>query len=132
MSQDQQKNMSVMRHWLNTVNENDMAKMLKELGDILAEDYLLHEPSNPNPKPGRADYLKSFEQQQSGIADQKVTIDDLFAVDDKVVLRGEYEFLDRATQNRMKMAAMVISRFEGGKIKEEWQILAPLDVSASN
>lgn len=132
MSQVQQHNMAVLRHWLDTVNENDVAKMLKEFSEIAAEDYLLHDPSTPDLKPGLADYLKIFKQQMSESADRKVTIDDMFAVDDKVVMRGVYEFLDLATQQRVKLAGMVISRFEGGKIKEEWQIVAPLAVPSSN
>jgi ketosteroid isomerase-like protein len=66
-----------------------------------------------------------FEQQMMAIADCKVTLEDMFAVEDKVVSRGVYEYPDLATQERSKAAFMVINRFEGGKIKEEWQILVP-------
>jgi predicted SnoaL-like aldol condensation-catalyzing enzyme len=125
MSEDPQKNLAVMHHWFDTVNENDVAKMLKEFAEIATEDYLLHDPATPDLQPGLADYLKLFEQQLAESADRKATIDELFAVDDKVVLRGVYEYLDLATQKRNKVVAMGISRFEGGKIKEEWQILAP-------
>jgi predicted SnoaL-like aldol condensation-catalyzing enzyme len=128
MSQDQQKNMEIIRHWFDTINDNDVAKILKEFAEIATDDYLLHDPSTPNLKAGLAKYLKLFKQQLSGSADRQVTVDDIFALDDKVVFRGEYEFLDVATQKRKKMAAMGISRFEGGKIKEEWQIITPYAV----
>ena len=131
MSQDPQKNLAIMRHWFNTVSENDVAKMVKEIAEIAAEDYLLHDPSTPDLKAGLTDYLKLFEQQLAASADRKVTIDDIFTADDKVVFCGEYEFLDLATQERNKMAAIVISRFEGGKIKEEWQVLAPIATPSS-
>lgn len=130
MSQNPVQNLAVMRHWINTVNENDVAKMLKEFAEIIAEDYCLHDPSTPDLKPGAAEYLKLFEQQMLAIADRKATVDDMFAVEDKVVSRGTYEFLDLATQERNKAMFMVISRFEGGKLKEEWQILAPVVASS--
>ena len=125
MSQNPENNMAVLRHWFDTVNDNDVSKMLKEFGEIATEDYLLHDPSTPDLKPGLSDYLKLFEQQMAATADRKVTVDNMFAVDDKVVFHGVYEYLDVETQKRGKVAAMGISRFEGGKIKEEWQILAP-------
>ena len=68
MSQDPQKNMAVIRHWLDTVNKNDVAKMLKEWGEIAAEDYVIHDPSTPDLQPGLAGYLKLFEQQMSASA----------------------------------------------------------------
>jgi len=131
MSQDPPKNMAVLRHWFDTINKNDVAKMVKEWREIATEDYLLHDPATPDLKPGLADYLKLFEQQMAAVADRKVTIEDMFAVGDKVVLRGVYQFLDLATQEQIKMAAIGISRFEGGKIKEEWQILAPFAVPSN-
>lgn len=129
MSQNLAQNMAVMHHWINTVNENDAAKMIKELAAIITEDYCLHDPSTPDLKPGAAEYLKLFEQQMTAVADRKVTIEDMFAVEDKVVSRGIYEFRDLATQERNKVTFMVISRFEGGKLKEEWQMLAPVAAS---
>ncbi len=126
MAENLVHNMAVMRHWFNTVNENDLTKMVKELGEIITEDYLLHDPSTPGLPSGRADYLKVFEQQMAATADRKATIEDLFAVDDKVITRGIYECLDLTTQERIRVAVMVISRFKGGKIKEEWQIVSPI------
>ncbi len=125
MSQDPQKNMAVIQHWFNTVNGNDVTEMVKEGAEIIADDYVIHDPGTPDLQPGAANYLKQFEQDMAGSADRKVTMTDLFAVDDKVIGHGVYEFLDLASNERKKVAAMVISRFEGGKIKEEWQILAP-------
>ena len=131
MSQDPQKNMAVLRNWFDTINKNDVAKMVKEWREIATEDYLLHDPATPDLNPGLADYLKLFEQQMAAITDCKITIEDMFTVDDKVVSRGIYEYLDLGTQQRIKMAAIGISRFEGGKIKEEWQILAPFAVPSN-
>ncbi len=127
MDQNQKHNLAVIRHWFDTINENDTAKMLKEFAEIITGDYLLHDPSTPDLQPGAANFLKLFEQQLAEGADRKLTIEDMFAADDKVVSRVLYEFLALATQERKKMAGITISRFEDGKIIEEWQVVTPLE-----
>ena len=131
MSQDPQKNMEVIRHWFNTVNSNDLDQMIKEFAEIISDDYVMCDPATPDLQPGAANYLKLFEQDMARSADRKITIGDMFAVDDKVVSRADYEYLDLASQERKKVAAMAISQFEDGKIKAEWQILAPYATPSS-
>ena len=131
MAHNQQKNLKVIQHWFDTVNSNDLERILKEIAEIISDDYMIYDPATPDMQPGAANYLKIFKRDMVGSADRKITVGDMFAVDDKVVVRADYEFLELASQERKKFAAMVISQFEGGKIKAEWQITAPYASSAN-
>ena len=70
--------------------------------------------------PGRVSKRAAF-------PDIRVTIDDIFAVDDKVTLRwsshgthcGELQGIP-PTNRPMTMTGIAIYRFAGGKIVEEW------------
>ena len=126
MSQDPRKNMEVLRHFLDTMNENDTIRTMKELGEILTEDYVLHDPSLPDLKPGRAAFLEFFEQSLKENANHRVTVDDMFGLEDKVVTRGIYEYTDLKVNEHRKMMMIVISRFEDGKLAEEWGVFAPI------
>jgi ketosteroid isomerase-like protein len=120
-----QKNMQVLKHWFETVSKGDIAKMRKELAEILTKDYLLHDPSTPNIQPGREKYLESFEQDIKNMVGIRVNVENMFGVEDKVATQGIFEWLDVKTQERKKMMGIIISRFENGKLAEEWQVLAP-------
>jgi ketosteroid isomerase-like protein len=125
MSDQTQKNMQVLKHWFETVSKGDIAKMMKELAEIITKDYLLHDPSAPNLQPGREKCLESFEQDIKNMVGIRVNIENMFGVEDKVATQGIFEWLDVKTQERKKMMGIVISRFENGKLAEEWQVLAP-------
>lgn len=125
MSNDVQKNMQVLRHWFDFVNKGgNFAKMKKAWADICTDGYTLHDPSTPDLKPGLAAYMEFFDQAYKNMADMRINIDEMFAVEDKVVSRGIFEWVEGKPHEKKKMMFIVISRFENGKIAEEWQVTA--------
>ena len=125
MSTDTQKNMQILRRWLKIVMTDDVEKMKKEWKEISTDNYWLHDPSTPNLPPGREKYLETFEQDMKNSAKRRIDIKDMFGVEDKVVTLVYYEFLEVKSREKKKVMAIGISRFEKGKIAEEWQVLAP-------
>ena len=126
MSDQTEKNMQVLRNLFDTMNKGDIPQTRKVIEEICTEDYLLHDPSTPDLKPGIKKYLESFDQfwgENSGI---HVVAEDMFGEGDKTVTRGYFEYVENKTQEKKKMVEIFISRFENGKIAEEWQILAPV------
>jgi predicted ester cyclase len=99
--------------------------MKKELEEICTQDYMLHDPSAPNFKPGLADFLEGWVQMVGNFKEIRLNIEDMFGVGDKVISRGIFEWTDAKTQEKNKVMAIVISRFENGKLAEEWQVMAP-------
>ena len=125
MSDDRVKNLAIINNWWATLNRNNKAEILRECAVMLADDYILHDPSFTGAVTSAAAFIKQFEQNLAGIAEIKLTISDMFAAGDKVTSRGVFECLVVESNERTRTACIVISRFEDGKLKEEWQILAP-------
>jgi len=130
MSQDPQKNMEVLRHWFRTMGENDTIKIMKEAREIYTEDYMLHDPGLPDLKPGLVGFLDFLDQVLKENTNHRLTVDDMFGLEDKVVTRGGYEYMDLRANEHRGMMTMIISRFEDGKLKEEWQVSAPIAASS--
>jgi predicted SnoaL-like aldol condensation-catalyzing enzyme len=131
MSTETQKNMQVLRHWFETLEKGNHSQKMKELKDICTEGYVIHDPSTPNIQPGIANYIESFNQFMKENAGPRVIIEDMFGVGDKVVSRAVFEFIELKTHEQKKMTGIVISRFEDGKLAEEWQVLAPIPASTA-
>ena len=130
MSDQVQKNIQVLKHWFETVCKCDINEIMKEWEEISTENYWIHDPSTPNLQPGRDKYLESFEQDMKNTAERRIDIEDMFGEEDKVVTLGTYEFVEVKTREKKKMMVIGISRFENGKIAEEWQVMAPVTSSS--
>ena len=126
MSDQTKKNMQVLRYLFDTMNKGDIPQTRKVIEEICTEDYLLHDPSTPDFKPGIKKYLESFDQFWGENTGLHVVVEDMFGDGDKTVTRGYFEYVENKTQEKKKMVEIFISRFENGKIAEEWQILAPV------
>ncbi len=124
MSDQVQKNMQVIRNWFEIVNTGDYGQIMKALEELFTDDYTLHDPSFPNPKRGK-DIAKADGDQwlmnNSGI---HMVIEDLMGMGDKTATRAALECVDNKTQKKRKTVFIFFSRFENGKIAEEWQVTA--------
>jgi predicted SnoaL-like aldol condensation-catalyzing enzyme len=125
MSTETQKNQEVLIGLFKIMNMGDMAQVRKALMEVCTEGYVIHDPSTPNIQPGIANYIESLNQFMKENSEPRVIIEDMFGVGDKVVTRAVFEFIELKTHEQKKMTGIVISRFENGKIAEEWQVLAP-------
>ena len=55
-----------------------------------------------------------------------VVIEDLIGMGDKTATRAALECVENKTQKKKKIVFIFFSRFENGKIAEEWQVSAPV------
>ena len=99
-------------------------KNLDILDVNFANDFVDHgadvPPGTPSGPAGAKQYvgnaLKKF-------PDMKVTIEDIIAAGDKVVVRNIWRGTDQASGNKIQFGGIVIWRIAGGRIAERWAYL---------
>lgn len=95
--------------------------------ELLAEDYVRHDPATPEGQYGPAEFVRFVEGVRASFPDMEVTVDEIFAADDRVVVRatergtheGPFAGLE-PTGESFEIDGIVIHRCEGGKIAETW------------
>jgi ketosteroid isomerase-like protein len=110
----------VRRHFEDFVNQQDLSAADRNF----AGDYHEHgadAPPNSTPGPeGPKQYLAAaFRRFQ----DIHVTIEDIIAEGDKVVVRNIWRATDRESQRKIEFGGIVIWRIAGGKLSERWAYL---------
>jgi steroid delta-isomerase-like uncharacterized protein len=125
-----EQNKQHIRNWFEALNQGTA---LEIIDDTYAADYVLHDPSLPEPVRGVEGIRAFMSAVVAAFPDAHYTVEDLIAEGDKVVqrcsVRGTHggEFLGLpATGKQVAFPFMIITRFEGGKIAEEWQMLDTL------
>ncbi len=103
------------------------------IDDLVAGDYVGHDPSQPEPIRGRDGFRQFVSVYQSAFKDASVTIDDLIGEGDTIVTRwtgrGTHtaELMGIApTGKEVTISGITISRIAGGKVAEEWQLMDTL------
>jgi steroid delta-isomerase-like uncharacterized protein len=101
--------------------------------DLVAEDYVGHDPTQPETIKGRDGYKQFVAMYQTAFDDAQVTIDDQIAEGDQVVTRwtgrgthtGELTGI-APTGKEVTVSGITISRLADGKIAEEWELMDAL------
>jgi steroid delta-isomerase-like uncharacterized protein len=113
----------VLRHWEEVVSQGNM----DVIDEIFAPNFVAHEADQDirGPKGVRQFILML----RTAFPDLHVSVEDMLAEGDKVVQRwsghgshqGELMGLPPSGK-RVSVAGITISRFEGGKVAEEWEL----------
>jgi steroid delta-isomerase-like uncharacterized protein len=95
--------------------------------EIFASDYVLHDPTTPEEISGPEGIKQFVQMYRSAFPDTHITVEDLIAEGDEVVTRwtgrGTHQgelFGVAPSGNQVEVSGITISRFEGGKIVEDW------------
>jgi steroid delta-isomerase-like uncharacterized protein len=113
----------VLRHWEEVVSKGN----LDLIDEIFAPDFVAHEAAQDIREPeGVRQFIILL---RAAFPDLHVTVEDVLAEGDKVVQRwsghgshqGELMGLPPSGK-RISVAGITISRFEGGKVAEEWEL----------
>jgi steroid delta-isomerase-like uncharacterized protein len=113
----------VLRHWEEVVSKGN----LDLIEEIFAPDFVAYEADQDIRGPeGVRQFLLML---RAAFPDLQVTVEDVLAEGDKVVQRwsghgsheGELMGLPPSGK-RISVAGITISRFEGGKVAEEWEL----------
>jgi steroid delta-isomerase-like uncharacterized protein len=98
------------------------------IDEVVASDYVAHDPNTPEGTGGGADGAKRFvEMYRSAFPDLRMTVEDLIAEGDKVVARwtahGTHQGVLMGippSGNRVEVTGISVDRIEGGKFVEGW------------
>jgi steroid delta-isomerase-like uncharacterized protein len=119
-----EENKAIARRFYSEVASQGNLSLANEL---VAEDFVDHNPPGPDIAPGREGLKQVFTAFRSAFPDMKGTLDDQVAEGDKVVSRltfsgthqGDYLGMP-ATGKSFSIEAVEIFRFEDGMIAERW------------
>lgn len=97
--------------------------------EIVAEDYVEHNPIVPHEARGPSDYKETVEMFRTGFPDLTITEEDTIVEDDKVVTRvtfagthdGPFMGLE-PTGTAVESQGIVINRIEDGRLVESWPL----------
>jgi ketosteroid isomerase-like protein len=110
----------VLRHFEEFVNQKDLTAADRNF----AADYREHgsdAPPRSEPGPeGPKRYLAAAFQR---FPDIHVTVEDIIAEGDRVVVRNTWRATDSQTGKKIQFAGIVIWRIAGGKLAERWAYL---------
>jgi steroid delta-isomerase-like uncharacterized protein len=97
------------------------------LDELVADDYISHDPTLPEPIRGRDAYRAHIASLRAGLADLQVRVDDQVADGDTVVTRwtatARHEgdlFGIAPTGRAVTITGISIERFHDGRIVEDW------------
>lgn len=103
------------------------------IDELIAPDYVGHDPTQPEPIRGPEGYRQFVGMYQAAFEDGMVTIDDEIAEGDLVVTRwtgrGTHtgELMGIApTGKEVTVSGITISRLANGKIAEDWELMDAL------
>jgi len=110
----------VRQHFEDFVNRRKL-----EVADVnFASDFVDHgadvPPGTPAGPQGAKQYVGSALDR---FPDMHVTIDDIIAEGDKVVVRNTWTGTDRQSGKRLRFSGIVIWRMKDGKLAERWAYL---------
>jgi steroid delta-isomerase-like uncharacterized protein len=120
-----EENKALARRWADIFNEGNL-----DLADeIYAPDYVDHDPTMPEDVRGVDGAREFYSMYTSAFPDAEITIEAQLAEGDTVATRwtahGTHQGELMGVQpsgNRVEVMGVTISRIEGGKIVEEWDI----------
>jgi predicted ester cyclase len=125
-----QKAREVILRWIGIMNTGDLSAVDQGMDEILTTDYVWHFPGVTDLPPGPT----GMRQVARGIlADNpgfRGELEDLVVERDRAAWRSTWRRTDPATGKPQRLTGIVISRFVGDKIAEEWELISPWEDDA--
>jgi steroid delta-isomerase-like uncharacterized protein len=119
-----EENKAVVRRFYEAGNKQNRAVV----EELIAPNWVWHGPLPPGFSPDRAGGLRAMTVYWTAFPDGHVTIEDLIAEGDKVVLRGTFRGTHQGdlmgippTGKQVSFTAIEIDRIEDGKLVETWE-----------
>jgi hypothetical protein len=120
-----EKNKAALLRWGDAMNKKDLNELDKLADEIYTADFIERDPGVPDMERGPAGVKKWVRQVLKDSPDMHITLEDMLADGDKVVVRGTVKFTDTATGKPVNLLLLAIDRFVGEKIAEEWELGVP-------
>lgn len=120
-----EENKAVVRRLAQTINSGD----LQELDNVLAPDYVRHDPNPLLENVGREEYKAAFSRLRAAFPDAQWTTEELLSDGDRVIgrwtFRGTHDgpfFNIPPSGKEVTYPILAIYRIEDGMIAEDWHI----------
>lgn len=110
----------VRRHFEDFVNRKDLSAADRNFSADYREHGTDVPPGLPPGPAGPKQYLAGAFQR---FPDIHVTIEDIIAEEDKVVVRNTWRYTDQESQQKMEFGGIVIWRIAQGNLAERWAYL---------
>ncbi len=115
------------KHIVKRLFEEPWTGNFEAIDEFISPDYVGHDPAVPEPIRGPAGVRDNIERYIAGFPGGAITVDEQIAEGDKVATRwtgrgthtGELAGIS-PTGKDVTVSGLTISRFEGGKVVEEW------------
>lgn len=121
------RNRAVLRGWIDVLNNGDWEKIKAAYIEHFTKDYLLHDPSFPNQVKTFDQFIDGFELEFPRFKNIKATLEDCIGEGDLLASRCTWEAVDVETEKKYTTYFIFFSRFEDGRIAEEWQVAANIE-----
>jgi steroid delta-isomerase-like uncharacterized protein len=119
------ENKQVIQRLAAAINSGD----LEDLDEILAADYVRHDPNPLLEGVGRAEYKRAFSRLRAAFPNGQWTIEELLSDGDRVVGRWTFRgthtgqfFNIPPTGREVTYPILAIYRIENGRIAEDWHL----------
>ena len=124
-----EENKALLHRFYEGISEGN----LTVVDELIADDVVDHSPFAPGQVPGRQGTLELFTMIRTAFPDLRITVEDMVAEGDKVVVRGTFggthkgEFMGIApTGKQITVGLIEIQRITGGKMVEHWNVVDSL------
>lgn len=120
-----EENKAKVRRVLDAINTGKLDK----IDELIASDYVYHSPGSPEMR-GPEGFRQLVSMYRTAFPDLSMVVEDIVAEGDKVVVRWSGTGTQRGelmgvppTGKRVTASGLVISRFAGGKIVEDHEVI---------
>jgi steroid delta-isomerase-like uncharacterized protein len=121
ISMSTEENKALMRRWIETVNQRNLAVF----DELCARDFVYHDASKT--MQGLEPYIQVLSMYLTAIPDLHITLEDVIAEGDRVVTRQTYRGTQQGnllsippTGKQVTLTGIAITRIASGKVIEQW------------
>jgi hypothetical protein len=115
----------------NHVDQNNLEQFFDPFyNELYTPDYSMHFPGSGWGEVDLAAMKKVTIQWFQEHTNCQTSVDDIFAEGDRVATRGISTMINVSTGEPEQWFYLTIARFSGGKVAEEWQLVAQIPVAA--
>jgi predicted SnoaL-like aldol condensation-catalyzing enzyme len=121
-----EQNKAVLHKIFEAINSGDVKQFQGILKAVTTPGYRLHNPTFEKSPVMLTEWWEMFEQFMKGHPDYKVTSYQIIGEGDLTATRGTAEWTDAVSKEKGQTEIFFFSRFEDGKIAEEWELFVQL------
>ncbi len=125
MSTDLKRMKEDTTRYMDIVNQGDLGRIDKAIDEFYAPDVVLHYPPAPNLAPGAAGVKQFVHMLFTDFTDIHVKLDSMFGEGDEAACRYTWQATNVKTGKRTTLPLLNISRWDGGRIVDEWEVAGP-------